>query len=84
MYMYMYYILQLNTTRIAYTMKIIQFHKQHLKFCKHCCNVYFEGRREQLNSVTSYIDASNVYGSTTKEAIALREMQEGKYESFRA
>ncbi|KAI0210128.1 peroxidasin-like [Lamellibrachia satsuma] len=30
---------------------------------------------EQLNQVTSYIDASHVYGSTKKETMALRDLQ---------
>ncbi len=34
--------------------------------------------REQVNDVTSYIDASNVYGSDTSRAQALRTMSGGK------
>jgi hypothetical protein len=34
--------------------------------------------REQINSVTSYIDASNVYGSDTTRAAALRTFSDGK------
>lgn len=34
--------------------------------------------REQINSVTSYIDASNVYGSDAERAAALRTFVDGK------
>ncbi|OWF39452.1 peroxidase-like [Mizuhopecten yessoensis] len=34
--------------------------------------------REQLNQVTSYIDASTVYGSSEKETKSLRTMKKGK------
>lgn len=33
---------------------------------------FFKGRREQLNQVTAYVDASNVYGSDRCEARMLR------------
>ncbi len=33
-----------------------------------------DGVREQLNGITAYIDASNVYGSDTERATALRSM----------
>ena len=32
------------------------------------------GPSEQLNQVTSYIDASHVYGSTKKEMLELRDL----------
>ena len=32
------------------------------------------GRRQQLNQLTSYLDASNVYGSTKDEADAVRNL----------
>ena len=36
------------------------------------------GRREQINVLTSYIDASNVYGSSKDEADRLRSKGDGK------
>ena len=36
------------------------------------------GRREQINVLTSYIDASNVYGSSKDEADRLRSKVHGK------
>lgn len=35
-------------------------------------------RREQINSLTSYFDASNIYGSTVQDAWDLRERSSGK------
>jgi peroxidase len=35
-------------------------------------------RREQINSLTSFFDASNVYGSTVQDAWDLRERSAGK------
>lgn len=37
-----------------------------------------DNKREQINDVTSYIDASNVYGSDTTRADTLREMSGGR------
>ena len=37
-----------------------------------------KGAREQLNEVTSFIDASAVYGSTNETATELREFKKGK------
>lgn len=37
----------------------------------------FAGRREQLNDMTSYIDASQVYGASTEHAYKLRSFVNG-------
>ena len=42
---------------------------------------FFTGAREQLNQVTSFVDASNVYGSSEKEANELREANKGNWKN---
>jgi len=42
---------------------------------RHDCSL---GPRDQLNQITSYIDASNIYGSTAEEQHSLRLMKKGK------
>ena len=42
------------------------------------CGPLGAGRRQQLNILTSYIDASMVYGSTKEEADSLRDPDTGK------
>ena len=37
------------------------------------------GQRQQLNSLTAYIDASNVYGSTKAVSKTLRTFEKGVY-----
>ena len=41
---------------------------------RHDCSL---GPRDQLNQITSYIDASNIYGSTAEEQHSLRLMKNG-------
>ena len=43
---------------------------------------YFPGQRQQLNLLTSYIDASNVYGSTRERQEILRLFVGGKIRLF--
>ena len=35
------------------------------------------GQREQMNGITAFVDASNVYGSTVEESLHLRTMEHG-------
>ena len=39
------------------------------------------GRREQINIITSYLDASNVYGSSKEEADHIRSKLNGKHKN---
>ncbi|KAJ8305385.1 hypothetical protein KUTeg_015930 [Tegillarca granosa] len=39
--------------------------------------IFFGKPREQINEITSYIDASNIYGSTVKESDKLRLFKDG-------
>ena len=41
-------------------------------FKNHLC--MFSGKRQQLNAITAFIDASNVYGSSEEEMNHLREL----------
>jgi len=43
----------------------------------------FVGPREQVNQLTSFLDASQVYGSSLKEALELRELTVGKFRRLR-
>lgn len=54
-----------------YGMAMIPMHRSESVACSGCA-------REQLNGITSYIDASNVYGSDSIRAAALRTGQGGR------
>ena len=41
------------------------------------------GPRDQINQITSYIDASNIYGSTAKEQHGLRLIKKGESDPIR-
>ena len=47
---------------------------------RHDCSL---GPRDQINQITSYIDASNIYGSTAEEQHGLRLMKKGDTEILR-
>ncbi|XP_069110183.1 peroxidase-like protein [Argopecten irradians] len=57
------------------------FNKTCMPFSRSTASVSLDcmpGQREQLNTLTSYIDASNVYGSTQAEQDSVRTMINGK------
>ena len=41
----------------------------------------FPGYREQINQLTSFLDASHVYGSSDEEALDLRQLTPGELRS---
>ena len=43
------------------------------------CFFFFPDFQNQINDITSYIDASNVYGSSDEESAELRSFTGGNY-----
>lgn len=42
----------------------------------------YTGPRQQLNQITSYMDASHIYGSTRKQADTLRDFTDPREKKF--
>lgn len=72
-----------NTSDINFPFKNESWHLIGLTFIWGSQNISyllkFVGCREQINDVTSFIDASNVYGSNERKARDLRTFQNGGY-----